>query len=114
MAAAVNGNFESAAAKAEEIKTIQEAVNDPLKLRQFNQIHAFVNFKQGNYDKALDFMAELNQDNIYNKYWMAKANHKAGNKDKAMALFQEIADDNFNSVGYALVRSEVKEILEKG
>ena len=72
------------------------------------------NFKQGNYDKALEYMAELNQDDVYNKYWMAKANHKAGNKDKAMALFQEIADDNFNSTGYALVRSEVKEILEKG
>ncbi len=114
MAAAVEGNFEGAAAKAEEIKTIQEEVNDPLKLRQFNQIHAFVNFKQGNYDKALEYMAKLNQDDVYNKYWMAKANHKAGNKDKAMALFQEIADDNFNSVGYALVRSEVKEILAKG
>lgn len=113
-ASAVEGNFADAAAKADEIKAIVESYKDPLKLRPFNQIHAYVNYKQGNYEKALEFMADLNQDDVYNKYWMAKANQKAGNKDKAMALFQEIADDNFNSTGYALVRNEVKEILAKG
>ena len=111
---AVEGNFADAAAKAEEIKMIVEPLDDPLKLRPFNQIHAFVNFKQGNYNEALQYMASLDQDDVYNKYWIAKANHEAGNKDKAMAMFQEIADDNFNSTGYALVRNEVKEILSKG
>ena len=113
-ASAVEGNFADAAAKAEEIKIIVEPLNDPFKLRPFDQIHAYVNFKQGNYDEALQYMSKLDQDNVYNKYWIAKANHKAGNKDKAMALFQEIADYNFNDVGYALVRNEVKEILAKG
>ena len=113
-AAAVEGNFADAASKADEIKTMQEAINDPLKMRPYDEIHAFVNFKQGNYDEALQYMAKIDQDDIYNKYWMAMANHKAGNKDTAMALFQEIADYNFNDVGYALVRNEVKEILAKG
>ena len=113
-AAAVEGNFADAAAKADEIKTMQEAINDPLKMRPYDEIHAFVNFKQGNYDEALQYMSKIDQDDIYNKYWIAMANHKAGNKDKAMALFQEIADYNFNDVGYALVRNEVKEILAKG
>lgn len=114
MASAVDGNYEDAAAKAELIKTALESINDPQKLRPYHRVHGYVNYKLGNYDKALEHMAELSIDNVYDKYWMAKANQMAGNTDKAMELYNEIADYNFNFVGYALIRNEVKGIVAKG
>ena len=55
--------------------------------------------------------SELDRDNVYDRYWMAHANKMVGNTDIAMEMFEEIADNNFNSVGYALIRNEVKETL---
>ncbi len=111
MASATAGNYDDAADKAEMIKTTLESITDPNKLRQYHRVYALVNYKQENYEKALEHMAELDQDNVYDMYWMAKAHKMAGNTDKANELFNEIADNNFNGVGYALIRTEVKEML---
>jgi tetratricopeptide (TPR) repeat protein len=105
------GNYEEAVAKAEMIKTTLESVNDPNKLRRYDRALAFINYKQGNYEKALEHASKLNQDNVYDRYWMAQANKMAGNTEIAKEIFEEIADNNFNSVGYALIRNEVKEML---
>ena len=111
IASAAAGNFDEAIAKAEMIKTTLETINDPNKLRPYHRAHAFVNYKQENYQKALEHASKLNPDNVYDRYWMAHANKMAGNTDIAMEMFNEIADNNFNSVGYALIRNEVKELL---
>jgi len=111
IASASAGKYEEAVAKAEMIKTTLESVNDPNKLRPYHRAHAFVNYKQGNYEKALEYASKLDQDNVYDRYWMAHANKMVGNTDIAMEIFEEIVNHNFNSVGYALIRNEVKEML---
>lgn len=111
MASAAAGDYEAAAKKAEMIKTTLEPSGDPNKLRPYHRVHAMVNYKQKNYEKALEHMTHLDVDNVYDKYWMAKANMKAGNKEKAREMFKEISTYNFNGVGYALIRNEVNEIL---
>ncbi|MBA6156087.1 tetratricopeptide repeat protein [Tenacibaculum sp. S7007] len=111
IASAAAENYEEALAKAEIIKSTLATINDPNKLRPYHRVLAFVNYKQENYDKALEYAAKLNPDNVYDRYWMAKANKMAGNNDVAMDMFNEIADYNFNSIGYALVRNEVKKML---
>ncbi len=111
IASATAGNYDEALAKAEMIKTTLATINDVNKLRPYHRVHAFVNYKQENYEIALEHAAKLNPDNVYDKYWMAHANKMAGNTDIAMEMFNEIADNNFNSVGYALIRNEVKEML---
>ena len=111
MAAATKGDYKGAAEKAEMIKTTMETVNSPTKLRRFHEVHAFVNFKQGNYEKALEHMKELDEDDVYNKYWMAKAYKMIGDDEQSMKLLNEIANDNFNGVGNALVLKETKEML---
>ncbi|WP_372974255.1 tetratricopeptide repeat protein, partial [Muriicola sp.] len=100
-----------AAATAELIKTDLEASDDPNKLRPYHQVHAYVNFQQGNYEKALEHMAELDPDDVYNKYWMAKAYKNLGDNEKANKLFEEIVNDNFNSVQYVLILGEAREML---
>jgi tetratricopeptide (TPR) repeat protein len=111
MAAAMEGNYKDAAAKAELIKSTLASINDPQKLRPYHRVHSYVNFQQGNYEKALEHMAELNQDNVYDKYWRAKANEKAGNTEKALEIYKELADYNFNGVDFALIRNELKDRL---
>jgi tetratricopeptide (TPR) repeat protein len=111
MTEATAGNFEEAAALAELIKTDMEASDDPNKLRPYHRVHAYVNYQQGNYEKALEHMAELDPDDVYNKYWMAKAYRQTGDNEKSMKLFEEIVSDNFNSVQYVLILNESKEML---
>jgi tetratricopeptide (TPR) repeat protein len=111
MASATEGDYEAAAAKADMIKAAMETINDPNKLRSYHRVHAFVNYKMGNYEKALEHMSNLDKDNVYDKYWMAKAHKMSGNDEMSMQLFNEIANDNFNSVGYALILNESKEIV---
>lgn len=114
MASVSAKDYKGALAKAEMIKTTLEPSNDPNKLRPYHRVLAMVNYKQKKYEKALEHMNHLNKDNVYDKYWMAKAHKQLGNEEKAMELFKEIAIDNFNSVGYALVRNEVNEIVASG
>lgn len=111
MTSATGGNYDEAAATAELIKSDLEASDDPNKLRPYHRVHAYVNFRQGNYEKALEHMAELDPDDVYNKYWMAKAHKMSGNEERAMELFDEIANDNFNSVQYVLILNEAREML---
>ena len=111
IALASSKNYEDAIVQAEMIKTTLKSINDPNKLRPYDRAHAFINYKQGNYEKALEHASKLDQDNVYDVYWMAHANKMVGNTDKATALFEEIADYNFNFVGYALIRNEVKEMF---
>jgi tetratricopeptide (TPR) repeat protein len=112
--AAMEGDYEGAAANADLITDDLASINDPQKNRRYHRVHAMVNYEQGNYEKALEHAAELNMDNIYDKYWMAKAHQAAGNTDEAMVLFKEIAEFNFNGVAYALIRNEAKEIVAAG
>jgi len=112
LAHVIEGEFEGASAKADMIKTTLEPINDPNKLRPYHRIHARVNFDQGNYDKALEHLAEMDESNIYDKYWTAKAHMKAGNTDKALEMFKELSTWNFNNVIYALIRNESIAIVE--
>ncbi len=111
MTSATAGDYEEAATTAELIKTDLEGSDDPNKLRPFHSVHAYVNFQQGNYEKALEHMAMLDPDDVYNKFWMAKAYMMTGEKDKANTLLNEIARDNFNSVNYVLILNETKDML---
>ena len=111
MASATEGDYEAAAEKADMIKRTLENIDDPNKLRPYHRVHAYVNYQKGDYEKALEHMANLDEDNVYDQYWMAKAYKMNGNEEKAMELFKEVADNNFNSVAYALVRNESKNMV---
>lgn len=111
MVLASQGNFEEAINEAEMIRAILEPSNDPNKLRNYHRAHTLINYKQENYDAALEHASKLDPDNVYDQYWMAKVNEMVGNTDIAMDMYKEIANHRFNNVGYALIRNEVNETL---
>ena len=112
VAMALEGDYSGAISKADDIVTTLESVSDPHKLRPYHRVHALVNYKQQNYEKALEHLSHMDESNIYDKYWTAKANMELGNTEKALDMFTELSTYNFNGVPYALIRNEVIAILE--
>ncbi len=111
LAAAQTGAFDVATNKLEEMKTKLEPVKDPRKLQSYNFAAGYLNLKQKKYKEAIGLLQQANQDQVYTRYLLATAYELAGEKETAMDMYRKIADYNFNSVGYALIRSEVKKKL---
>jgi tetratricopeptide (TPR) repeat protein len=108
LAAAAEGKLDDAKAKAEELKTTVQPINDPTKLWGYEMAMGYISMKEKKYADAIGHFEKGNPNDIYIKYWLAMANEAAGNKDKANSLYKEIAAYNFNDVGNALIRNEVK------
>lgn len=111
MLAYSEGKYDEAMAKAEAMKAAYDPIKDDRKLEGYHYDMGLVNMKQKKYAEAVSHFEKADPNNIYNKYWLAKANEAAGNKDKATTLYKEVAAYNFNDVGNALVRDEVKKKL---
>lgn len=102
------GNYDLAMAKADSMKMAYDPIKDDRKLEGYHYDMGLISMKQKKYADAVTHFEKSDPNNIYNKYWLAKANEAAGNKDKATSLYKEVAAYNFNDVGNALVREEVK------
>lgn len=109
---ALEGQYDKAKAKAEEIKTTLEPINDPTKLNSYESALGYICFKEKKYADAVSHFEKTQQDYIYMKYWLARAYEASGDKEKSIKLYKEIADYNFNDIGYAVIRNEVKKKLE--
>ncbi len=107
-ALAVDGKYDDAKKKAEEMKTSLQPVNDPLKNEGYEFLMGYISMKQKNYADAVSHFEKSDPNVIYNLYWLAMANEAAGNKDKAKDAYKKIAVYNFNDVGYALIRNDAK------
>lgn len=106
--AAIQGNYDMAKAKADEMKTTVEPLTDPTKLEGYETVLGYIAMKQKKYTEAITHFEKSAQNSLLTKYWLAMAYEDAGNKEKAKALYIEIADNNFNLLDYALIRNEVK------
>jgi tetratricopeptide (TPR) repeat protein len=108
LSAALDGKYEVAKSKAEEMKKTLEPLTDPAKLDGYEFVLGFTSMKEKKFSDAVAHFEKTRQTSVYNKYWLAMAYEAAGNKDKAKALYKELADYNFNGIDFALIRNEVK------
>ena len=111
MMAYTEGRYDETMAKAEAMKVAYDPIKDDRKLEVYHYDMGLVSMKQKKYAEAVTHFEKADPNNIYNRYWLAKANEAAGNKEKATSLYKEVAAYNFNDVGNALVREEVKKKL---
>jgi tetratricopeptide (TPR) repeat protein len=105
--------YDAALEKAESIKTAVDSLNSPDKLEPYHRALAVINYKMGNMEKAVEHIDQTDEDYIHDKYWKAKIYEKAGKTEEAMALYQEIAEERFNSIEFALIRSEIDQKVGK-
>ena len=109
--AACTGDPDGAAAKAEEFEGHVASSSNPRKLERMHEILGMTAFEQGNYSGAAEHLAKGDHlNNMFTKYYLARAHEEIGNEEEAARLYDELAVWNFNGPGYALFR---KDILER-
>lgn len=111
-AAALKGDYATATAKAEEVKTTLESVKNANKLWGYHGAMSYISFKQGKFDEAVSHQEQSDPNAPYSKYRLAMACEKAGQAEKASKIYNELVDYNFNNIGYALIRKELKDKMK--
>ena len=108
MLAARNGDAEGAAAKAAEFEAHVASISNPRKLERMHEIEGMSAYYQGDFAGAVEHLSlgdHLN--NMYTKYYLARANEAAGNAEEAARLYAELAVYNFNAPGFATYRKDI-------
>lgn len=105
---ALNKDFAGATMKADELKAAVQAIKSPRKLEDYEALMGTISMLQNNYKDAVSHFSKTDNTNVYNRYCLAKAYEGSGQKDKANKIYKEIAIDNFNTIGFALIRNELK------
>ncbi len=97
-----------AAAKAEEFKGHVASSSNPRKLERMHEILGMDAFGQEDFDSAIKHLSAGDHlNNMYTKYYLARAHEAAGNADEAARLYDELAVWNFNGPGYAIFRKDI-------
>ena len=112
--AAKRQDFQTALAKADELKASIEAGADPEEIEGYYLLLGMIYLEQGEYTQALEQLAELDQDDPFYVYQLAQGEAGMGNQDKATELYQKVAswnevqsqstNDLMRAMTYALVR----------
>lgn len=112
--AAKRQDFETALAKADEMKASIEAGTDPEEIENYHLLLGLIYIEKGEYVQAVEHLVKVDQDDPFNVYQLALAESGAGNQDKATELYQQVArwnevqshstNDLLRALGYALVR----------
>jgi len=111
--ASLEGRYEQAEAWNKDIKNLLSPIHDPTKLYDYYLAEGFLRYRRGQYAKAVKYLEKVGSGEIYPKYLLASACEKAGKPERAQRLMEEIYAFNFNTLGYALVRGEVKAWLDR-
>ena len=106
MLAARSGDYETAAAKADEFMEHIEPDANPRKNEPAHEVMGLSSLLQGNYEEAVEHYEQTNPGDVYAKYHLGLAYEGAGRTEEAQAIFDEVANNNFNFAGYALIRKE--------
>jgi len=106
--AARMGDAEGAAAKAAEFEGHVASSSNPRKLERMHEIQGMAAYYQDDFAGAVEHLSQGNHlNNMYTKYYLARANEAAGNADEAARLYAELAVYNFNGPGYAMFRKDI-------
>jgi len=104
--AARRGNYEEAAAKAEESRALVAEDSNPRKDEGYHGLMGYIALLEGSYPEAAEHYGQANPNAVFTQYYLAAALEGAGNTEEAKALFKKVAEFNFNDVAFALVRPD--------
>jgi tetratricopeptide (TPR) repeat protein len=110
---AVNGELDKASAESEKCILKVESRKDPFEEMFLNSTIGFLEFKKGNYDKAIQYFSKGFKENPFYWYYTALAYSKKGDKQNASKLFEKITKWNVNGIDLALVRKRASDELKK-
>jgi len=106
--AARTGDADGAAAKAAEFEGHAASSSNPRKLERMHEILGMAAYYKDDFAGAVEHLSAGDHlNNMYTKYYLARANEAAGNADEAARLYKELAVWNFNGPGYAMFRKDI-------
>ena len=106
--AARMGDAEGAIAKAAAFEGHAASSSNPRKLERMHEILGMAAYYQNDFESACEHLADGNHlNNMYTKYYLARAHEAAGNADEAARLYAELAVWNFNGPGFAMFRKDI-------
>ena len=106
--AARMGDTDGAEAAAVAFEGHVASSTNPRKLERMYEIKGMSAWYQEDYAGAVANLSDGNLlNNMYTKYYLARANEEAGNADEAARLYDELAVYNFNGPGYAMFRKDI-------
>jgi tetratricopeptide (TPR) repeat protein len=104
--AAYRGDYRKAAALAKKNADLVAGENNPRKMEPVHEVRGLIELRRKSYTKAVAELELADQTQLHNKYLLAQALEGAGRKDAAMKLYKEVSVNNFNTIDFALLRSE--------
>ncbi len=108
--AARMGDAEAAEASAAAFEGYVASSTNPRAMERMHEIAGMTAYYQGDYGAAVYQLSRGDHlNNMYTKYFLARANEEAGNAEEAARLYDELAVWNFNGPGYAMYRSDIME-----
>jgi tetratricopeptide (TPR) repeat protein len=106
LVAARQGDSVTANAKADELRKVLVATNDPQKDQGVHAILGVLALEQKHFPEAASHLAQANPNDVYLMYERALALDGAGKTSEAKALYTKVARFNFNSPDVAFAHRE--------
>jgi len=104
------GDVDAARARQTEYSKHAHAVNNAFQIRLSHEMAGMIALAEGEHQKAIDELAQANQQNPYNHYRIGLCYEGLGQKDKAQTSFSQAANWNQpNFYLYASIRSKAGE-----
>jgi tetratricopeptide (TPR) repeat protein len=107
-----NNDLDNAQALFNECKTKIESRKNPNEVMFLNSLQGLFEIKKGDYDKALTYFAQADNQDPWTWYFSAVAYSKKGDKQNSAMLFNKVTKWNVNSLNLAFVRNHAKEELK--
>jgi hypothetical protein len=104
--AAYRGDYKKAAELAQKNADLVASENNPRKMEPVHEVKGLIELRRKSYKKAVAELKLADQTQLHNKYLLAQALEGAGQRDEAMKLYKEVSLNNFNTIDFALLRSE--------
>ena len=107
-----NKEFDTAKTKCEEFTSQVQAINNPNQIRLAHQLSGMIALEEKDYDKAIEELAQANQQNPYNLYRMAIAYQNKNDAENTKLFCEKAAHFNgLNNLNYAFIRIKAKDML---
>lgn len=107
-----NGDLNNAIAESEKCKAKIESRKNPGEEMYLNSLMGLLEIKKGDYDKAISYLSQADNQDPWTWYYTALAYKMKGDKENSAKLFSKITKCNVNSLNLALVRNLAMESLK--
>jgi tetratricopeptide (TPR) repeat protein len=107
-----NNDLDNAQAEYNEAKAKIESRNNPNEVMFLNSLQGLFELKKGDYDRALTYFSQADNQDPWTWYFSAVAYSKKGDKQNSAKLFDKVTKWNVNSLNLAFVRNHAKEELK--